>query len=107
MWSVRSGNFLVRAVDAQLFASLIGQSSASCQRGSPPSENSEMESQIDQHGDQSAPRLEFVFQIRIELGERVIFGPLARGGKQGFVPVQGGEITGPRLQGRVLPGTGG
>jgi Protein of unknown function (DUF3237) len=66
-----------------------------------------MDSQIDQHGDQSAPRLEFVFQIRIDLGERVIFGPLVRGGKQGFVAVQGGEITGPRLQGRVLAGTGG
>ena len=62
-----------------------------------------MDSQIDLHGDQAAPRLEFVFQIRIDLGERVIFGPLVRGGQQGFVAVKGGEITGPRLQGRVLP----
>ena len=53
------------------------------------------------------PRLEFVFQIRMELGERTIFGPLARGGKQGFVAATGGIISGPRLQGRVVPGTGG
>jgi hypothetical protein len=66
-----------------------------------------MDTQIDQHAEQAAPRLEFAFQIRIDLGERVFFGPLARGGQQGFVAVQGGEITGPKLQGRVIPGTGG
>jgi Protein of unknown function (DUF3237) len=66
-----------------------------------------MDPQIDQHAEQAAPQLEFAFQIRIDLGERVFFGPLARGGQQGFVAVQGGEITGPKLQGRVIPGTGG
>jgi hypothetical protein len=66
-----------------------------------------MDPQIDQLAEQAAPQLEFAFQIRIDLGERVFFGPLARGGQQGFVAVQGGEITGPKLQGRVIPGTGG
>ena len=41
-----------------------------------------MDTQIDQHAEQAAPRLEFAFQIRIDLGERVFFGPLARGAVQ-------------------------
>jgi hypothetical protein len=53
------------------------------------------------------PSLEFVFQIRLELSERMIFGPMSHGGKGGFVAAKGGEISGPMLQGRVIPNTGG
>jgi hypothetical protein len=54
------------------------------------------------------PRLEFVFEINIRLGEQLRkFGPLPKGGQQGFADVIEGEIRGPRLSGRVLPGTGG
>lgn len=51
--------------------------------------------------------LDFVFQIRLRLGQRRKTGPLPSGGTRGFVPVAGGEIDGPRLQGRVVPESGG
>lgn len=53
------------------------------------------------------PTLEFVFEIRVKLGERTHTGLLPGGGNRGFVPVIGGEIQGPRLNGRVVPYTGG
>jgi hypothetical protein len=49
--------------------------------------------------------LEFVFQIRIDFKERVRF-PSPMGGRV-YVPVAGGTISGPRLQGKVLPYSGG
>ena len=53
------------------------------------------------------PELEFVFEIRVKLGERTKTGPLPWGGDRGFVPVTGGEIEGPRLNGSVVPYSGG
>lgn len=52
------------------------------------------------------PKLEFAFQIRLDLGPATVIENAACGGR-GFRPVQGGEITGPLLQGTVQPGTGG
>ena len=59
--------------------------------------------------DMSAPALVFVFRIllRFETGPRLRFEPAFKAGRRGFVAVQGGEISGPRLQGRVLPQSGG
>ena len=54
-----------------------------------------------------APKLEFVFQIRLELATRLRYGPTPTGIDRGFVGLRGGEITGPRLQGKVLAGSGG
>jgi hypothetical protein len=50
---------------------------------------------------------EFAFQVRLEFGERLRFGPLPAGGRSGYVGVVGGTVTGPRLQGRVIPNSGG
>jgi hypothetical protein len=48
--------------------------------------------------------LEYVFQIRITFKERRRFqGPY---GKRVYVPIEGGEVWGPRLQGRVVPRSG-
>ncbi|MFM1886465.1 MAG: hypothetical protein RL026_1622 [Pseudomonadota bacterium] len=57
----------------------------------------------------SPPGLEFAFRIvlRFAEGPRLRFDSAHRAGRRGFVAVQGGEITGPRLSGRVLAGTGG
>lgn len=52
-------------------------------------------------------RTEFAFEVRLEFGERVRFGPLPSGGRCGYVPVVGGVVTGPRLQGTVVPHSGG
>jgi hypothetical protein len=54
-----------------------------------------------------APRLEFVFQIRLELETRLRYGPTLAGIDRGFVGLRGGDISGPRLQGKVLAGSGG
>ncbi len=55
----------------------------------------------------AAPTLTFAFQIKLLLTDRVFAEAQPDGRKRGFVGVRGGEITGPRLQGKVLPGTGG
>jgi Protein of unknown function (DUF3237) len=57
----------------------------------------------------SVPVLEHAFNIRIEFGAgpRLRFQPALTEFRRGFVSVLGGEITGPRLTGRVLPQSGG
>ena len=51
--------------------------------------------------------LEHVFDITVEFGaDRTIFGPLPGGNQQGFTPPIGGIITGPRLNGIVVPRSG-
>lgn len=53
------------------------------------------------------PKLEYVFQIRVNFASRIHVGPLPSGVRRGFTPTSGGEISGPRLQGRVVPNSGG
>jgi hypothetical protein len=54
------------------------------------------------------PELEFAFSIRIEFppGTRLRY-PVLGEGMRGFVSVLGGTISGPRLQGEVIAGSGG
>lgn len=56
-----------------------------------------------------APTLAFAFRIDLEFpdGPRLRFVPAYGTSRRGFVPVAGGTITGPRLAGHVLPGSGG
>lgn len=50
---------------------------------------------------------EFVFETRVDFSaDRCIFGPLPGGEKQGYTPLTTGTISGPRLDGRVLPQSG-
>jgi hypothetical protein len=55
------------------------------------------------------PGLTFAFRIVLYFddGPRLRFAPAHRAGRRGFVAVQGGEIEGPRLTGRVLSRSGG
>ena len=53
-----------------------------------------------------ALRLDHVFDIRIDFGERFVFGPVPGGGSQGYTPPYGGLVEGPRLKGRVVPHSG-
>lgn len=59
--------------------------------------------------DMTAPQLQFAFRIvlRFAEGPRLRFDPALHTARRGFVAVQGGEISGPRLNGRVLPQSGG
>ena len=50
-----------------------------------------------------APGLDFVFEIRAEIGEALRGGP-GRLGTRLHIPISGGTVRGPRLNGRVLPG---
>lgn len=51
----------------------------------------------------SDPTLEYVFEIHLNVGERREVLP-RKGGGRGFGPITGGEIHGPALRGRVVPG---
>ncbi len=54
-------------------------------------------------------QLRYVFSIHVDFDPRprLKLGPLPSGGYRGFIGVAGGTITGPRLQGIVLPHSGG
>ena len=56
----------------------------------------------------NTPTLEFAFSVRLEFppGPRLRF-PLQTGGTRGFVSLLGGEVTGPKLEGQVVAGSGG
>lgn len=49
------------------------------------------------------PTLEFVFQAEVGVAPRFSLGHV-HGGERRVIPITGGTVTGPRLNGRVLPG---
>lgn len=52
-------------------------------------------------------RLEHVFDIEVLFGaDRAIYGPMPGGGSFGYTPATGGTISGPRLSGSVVAGSG-
>jgi hypothetical protein len=55
------------------------------------------------------PSLELAFRARLDFGEgpRLRFEPEGKAFTRGFVAVIGGELSGPRLSGRVVPFSGG
>jgi hypothetical protein len=59
--------------------------------------------------DMIPPALSFAFRIVLDFepGPRLRFEPAFQAGRRGFVAVQGGSITGPRLNGRVVSHSGG
>jgi hypothetical protein len=50
-----------------------------------------------------APALEFAFEIRAEVGA-VLRGAPGRLGERQHIPITGGSVRGPRLNGHILPG---
>ncbi|EHJ61445.1 DUF3237 domain-containing protein [Novosphingobium pentaromativorans] len=52
------------------------------------------------------PAMEFAFRIRIFFKERIRFEPRTPLGGRVYVPPAGGDIVGPRLNGRVVPYSG-
>jgi len=46
---------------------------------------------------------EFAFEVRAEVSAPLVIGPSSHGLRR-VVPIIGGSVTGPRLQGRVVPG---
>ena len=55
------------------------------------------------------PELELAFHVRLDFGEgpRVRYAPAHKDFTRGYVALVGGEISGPRLRGRVVPWSGG
>jgi hypothetical protein len=49
------------------------------------------------------PQVEFVFEERVTLAPATVLGETALGHRQ-YIPITGGTIAGPKLQGRVIPG---
>lgn len=52
------------------------------------------------------PRLAFAFRVRIFFHERLRFSPTTPHGGRVYVPPAGGDISGPKLQGKVVPYSG-
>jgi|SRR5690606_32986313 len=57
--------------------------------------------------EKTAFNLEFVFQVRVDFKERVRFLPGTPQGTRNYVPPAGGTVQGPRLNGKVVPYSGG
>jgi len=55
-------------------------------------------------GTEAAPALELVFEIRAEIG-RILSGGPGKLGERLHIPITGGDVAGPRLAGRILPGS--
>jgi uncharacterized protein DUF3237 len=53
----------------------------------------------------SPPRLEFVFGADVKVDEPLSVGHVGKGTRR-FVPIAGGEVSGPKVNGKVLPGGG-
>ena len=55
------------------------------------------------------PSLKLAFRIQLDFGDgpRTRFAPAFKQFTRGFVSVIGGEVSGPRLSGRVIPHSGG
>ncbi|MBO9723583.1 MAG: DUF3237 domain-containing protein [Novosphingobium sp.] len=53
------------------------------------------------------PRFEFAFEIHLDFAKFENIPDMPSGFGRGFVYLDGGTITGPRLNGRVIPGSGG
>jgi hypothetical protein len=52
-------------------------------------------------------KLEHAFDVRVDFtADRRLFAPLPGGDRQGYTPVAGGALLGPRLKGRVMPHSG-
>jgi hypothetical protein len=49
------------------------------------------------------PKVEFVFEEHVTLAPATVLGETALGHRQ-YIPITGGTIAGPKLQGRVIPG---
>ena len=49
------------------------------------------------------PVVEFVFEERVTLAPPVIVGETEKGHRQ-YIPITGGTVAGPRLNGKVIPG---
>lgn len=50
-----------------------------------------------------APALKFCFEAHVTVDKPLVIGPSARGLRR-VIPITGGEVTGPRLKGNVVPG---
>lgn len=51
----------------------------------------------------NTPELRFAFEIDVNVAAPLDFG-VTQNGHRRVIPIQGGRVTGPRLQGRVVPG---
>lgn len=54
-------------------------------------------------GAEPAPTIEFAFEERVTIDPAVVLGDTALGHRQ-YIAITGGTVTGPKLEGKVLPG---
>lgn len=54
-------------------------------------------------GSDNVPKLEFIFAAQVSVDSPLDLGDVGKGGRR-IVPITGGEFSGPRMSGEVLPG---
>jgi len=54
---------------------------------------------------QSPPQLEFIFAADVTVAPPLDAGDVGKGARR-FIPISGGDVLGPKLRGKVLPGGG-
>lgn len=64
-------------------------------------------SPFDGSSGRDAPELQFAFEIHLDFAKFENIADMPSGFGRGFVYLEGGTITGPHLNGRVLPASGG
>lgn len=53
----------------------------------------------------AAPKLQYAFTLHVDLAPPINYG-IAHEGAKRFIPITGGWVDGPKLQGEILPGGG-
>jgi hypothetical protein len=51
-------------------------------------------------------KLEHVFDLRLSFGDEMLLGATSLGHRRVFLAVTGGSVSGPRLQGEIIAGSG-
>lgn len=64
-------------------------------------------SPFDGSSDRELPRLEFAFQIQLNFARFEHITDMPSGAGRGYVYIDSGTVSGPMLNGKVLPGSGG
>lgn len=85
---ILSGSYLVLIL--QTFAHTATAQSPGTELGAIPDE-------------EQFPQVEFVFEERVTLAPATVLGEAPTGHRQ-YIPITGGTVAGPRLNGRVIPG---
>ncbi len=89
---MKSSGIVLRVAAVAALATIVATSVRSAEPASPAAPAAAV-----------APKVEFAFEFRVKLSPAVVVGDTPAGHRQ-YIPIDGGTITGPKLNGEVLGG---